>query len=156
MMNLRNFPFDLQRCHLQLRLDSGRDEFVQWGNVTGIYLGEELLTEYEIGGLTVDRQVIEGYSVAIISFTMNRRSSFYITSAYLPTTMLLLISYSSLYCPRDNRDLRVLMALTTLLVLYSLYQQISDNLPKTSYIKAIDIWFFFCITFIFSQVGTFD
>ncbi|CAL4108844.1 unnamed protein product, partial [Meganyctiphanes norvegica] len=31
-------------------------------------------------------------------------------------------------------------------------QQISDNLPRTSYIKAIDVWCFFSITFIFSQV----
>lgn len=111
------------------------------------------MTEYEVGSLTMDQRLAEGYSIAVVSFELGRRYSYYMTSTYLPMTMLLLISYASLFCPRDNRDLRVLMALTTLLVLYSLYQQISDQLPKTSYIKAVDVWCFFSITFIFSQVG---
>ena len=32
------------------------------------------------------------------------------------------------------------MSLTTLLVLTSLYTQTAANLPKTAYLKAIDIW----------------
>lgn len=114
---------------------------------------QKLLTEYEVGSLTMDQWSAEDHSVAMVSFTLGRRYSYYVTSTFLPMTMLLLISYATLFCPRDNRDLRVLMALTTLLVLYSLYQQISDQLPKTSYIKSVDVWCFFCITFIFSQVS---
>lgn len=93
-----------------------------------------------------------GYSQATVTINFQRRYSYYFTSAYLPIVMLMFISYASLYCPRDNLDLRVMMALTTLLVLFALYQQISDTLPRTSYVKAIDVWCFFAITFIFSQV----
>ena len=83
---------------------------------------------------------------------MERRYSFYVTTAYLPTAMLMMISYASLFCKVENIDLRVMMSVTILIVLYSLYQQISDGLPKTSYSKAVDIWCFFALSIIFSQV----
>ncbi|KAG7160120.1 Ligand-gated ion channel 50-like [Homarus americanus] len=124
-MNLRNFPFDTQQCHLLLRLTSARLDFLIWQDLNVTYLGE---------------------------ITLYRRFWFYLTSTYLPTIMLMVISYASLYCKRENTDLRVMMSLTTLLVLYALYQQISDGLPRTSYTKAIDVWCFFAITFIFTMV----
>lgn len=111
-----------------------------------------LLTEYEVGNVTVERQVDRDYSLAVISITFYRRFWFYVTSAYLPTVMLMMISYASLFIKRENDDLRVMMTLTTLLVLYALYQQISDGLPRTSYTKAVDVWCFFAITFIFTKV----
>jgi len=75
-----------------------------------------------------------------------------VTASYLPILMLMIISYASLFCKQESADLRIMMALTALLVLYALYQQISDGLPQTSYTKAVDIWCFFAITLIFSQV----
>lgn len=99
------------------------------------------------------RREEDRHSIAAIRVTLYRRFWFYVTSAYLPTIMLMLISYASLFCKRENSDLRVMMSLTTLLVLYALYQQISDGLPKTSYTKAVDVWCFFAITLIFTTVS---
>ncbi|XP_042887276.1 uncharacterized protein LOC122263045 [Penaeus japonicus] len=152
VMNLRNFPFDTQRCRLLLRLTSARQDFLLWEDLNVSYVGEVLLTEYEVGNVTVESQVDRDYSLAIITITFYRRFWFYITSAYLPTVMLMMISYASLFIKRENDDLRVMMTLTTLLVLYALYQQISDGLPRTSYTKAVDVWCFFAITFIFTKV----
>lgn len=151
-MDLQNFPFDTQHCKLLIRITSAREEFLRWSDLTVQYLGERLLTEYEVGDMTIQRREEDEYSVAVVGMIFYRRYWYYLTSAYLPTIMLMLISYASLFCKRDNRDLRVMMAITTLLVLYALYQQISDGLPRTSYTKAVDVWCFFAITFIFSQV----
>lgn len=41
------------------------------------------------------------------------------------------------------------MALTTLLVLYTLFNHTSDDLPDTAYIKMIDVWFLHCISILF-------
>lgn len=41
------------------------------------------------------------------------------------------------------------VALTTLLVLYTLFSQTSEALPSTAYVKMIDIWFFTVITLLF-------
>ncbi|XP_066941310.1 uncharacterized protein [Macrobrachium rosenbergii] len=113
---------------------------------------QELLAEYVVEDITIQKGAAEGYSLVVVGITFYRRYAYYLTSAYLPTIMLMIISYTSLFCKRENCDLRVMMALTTLLVLYALYQQISNDLPRTSYTKAIDVWCFFSITFIFSQV----
>lgn len=40
-------------------------------------------------------------------------------------------------------------ALTSLLVLATLFTQVSASLPKTSYFKMVDIWLLFCIFVIF-------
>ncbi|XP_042208523.1 uncharacterized protein LOC121856845 [Homarus americanus] len=122
-MDLRNFPFDNQHCSLLLRLTSARSDFLRWHKMTVDYPGEVLLTEYEVGKFSIDRQTIDEYSVARVKINFSRRYGYYLLSAYLPTVMLMIISYASLYCKRESRDLRVMMALTTLLVLYALYQQ---------------------------------
>ncbi|XP_037776760.1 uncharacterized protein LOC119573725 [Penaeus monodon] len=49
-------------------------------------------------------------------------------------------------------QVRAIMTLTTLLVLYTLFNQVSSALPDTAYIKMIDMWFFFCIFLIFSVI----
>ena len=104
--------------------------------------------------MTIKKRINEeDYSEVVVEIHLHRRYMFYITSVYLPTFMLLLISYASLFCKEENVDLRVMLVITTLLVLYALYQQISDGLPRTSYTKAIDVWCFFAIFYIFSLVS---
>ncbi|KAG7172288.1 Neuronal pentraxin-2-like 4 [Homarus americanus] len=49
-------------------------------------------------------------------------------------------------------QVRAIMTLTTLLVLYTLFNQVSSALPDTAYIKMIDLYFFFCISLIFSLI----
>ncbi|CAL4066552.1 unnamed protein product, partial [Meganyctiphanes norvegica] len=151
-MDLSTFPFDTQRCKICISFTSARKEFIEWNKINVQYLGEIYLTEYEIGGLEINKEDTGNYSTVVVVIPLKRRYSTYITSAYLPSTMLMLISYASLFVSQDNRDLRVMMSITTLLVLYTLFQQISDTLPNTSYIKSLEIWFFFAIVFIFSQV----
>lgn len=46
-------------------------------------------------------------------------------------------------------QVRVMTALTSLLVLATLFTQVSASLPKTSYFKMVDIWLLFCILLIF-------
>ncbi|XP_069192747.1 glutamate-gated chloride channel subunit beta-like [Procambarus clarkii] len=40
-------------------------------------------------------------------------------------------------------------ALTAVLVLATLFTQVSSSLPKTSYFKVVDIWLLFCIILVF-------
>ena len=44
------------------------------------------------------------------------------------------------------------MTLTTMLVMYTLFSQVSSGLPDTAYIKMLDMWFFFCIFLILSII----
>ncbi|XP_042874326.1 glycine receptor subunit alphaZ1-like [Penaeus japonicus] len=58
---------------------------------------------------------------------------------------MLIISYLTLFFVSDNFEVRVMTSLTTLLVMATLFTQVSSSLPKTSYFKLVDVWLLFCI-----------
>lgn len=51
--------------------------------------------------------------------------------------------------PYNLQQVRLPVALTTLLVLYTSFNQTSSSLPQTAYVKLIDVWYFFCIILLF-------
>jgi hypothetical protein len=42
-------------------------------------------------------------------------------------------------------DLAIGLSLTIMLVMYTMYQSISQVLPATAYLKFIDVWLIFCL-----------
>nr|XP_053626189.1 uncharacterized protein LOC128684076 [Cherax quadricarinatus] len=78
-----------------------------------------------------------------------RRYNFYLLTLYIPTTLLIFIAYATFFFNPDDFNSRITVAITSLLVLTSLFTQTSNALPKTSYFKLIDVWLFFSIVIIF-------
>ena len=78
-----------------------------------------------------------------------RRYGYAMLNIYIPSLTLLVISYVTLYFRPSIFEVRVMTALTSLLVLATLFTQVSASLPKTSYFKMVDIWLLFCIFVIF-------
>ncbi|XP_042893862.1 acetylcholine-gated chloride channel subunit acc-1-like [Penaeus japonicus] len=72
-----------------------------------------------------------------------------ILTMFVPTTIISLIGYGTFFFKWYDFTNRVMVSLTVLLVLTQLFSQTSDMLPKTSYFKLIDIWFFGSITYTF-------
>ena len=56
--------------------------------------------------------------------------------------------YGTLHLPAEFFNERGTMSLTTLLVFISLYTEMSSSLPKTSYVKHIDLWYMFSLTYL--------
>ena len=54
------------------------------------------------------------------------------------------MSFSS-YCQPAYFDVIVTVNVTLLLVLSTLFISVLDSMPRTSYIKMIDIWLIFCL-----------
>ncbi|XP_047496585.1 uncharacterized protein LOC125044171 [Penaeus chinensis] len=63
--------------------------------------------------------------------------------------MLLTIGYATLFVKFEILQVRLVVSLTTLLVLYTLFNNTSDTLPTTAYVKMVDLWFFFSIFVLF-------
>lgn len=59
------------------------------------------------------------------------------------------LQYVVMCCVTLFLQARLVLSLTTKLVLYTLFSQASSSLPNTAYVKLIDIWFFFCICTLF-------
>ncbi|XP_045624930.1 uncharacterized protein [Procambarus clarkii] len=149
--DLKMYPFDEQFCHMELTMLSASSRLLIFDKATtkAIYQGNPQLVEYFVGDVDIDFHNDRDFAVMIIKLQLLRRSGFIIMNVYIPSLLLLVISYLTLYFTPTNFQVRVLASLTSLLVMATLYTQASASLPKTSYFKMVDVWLLSSIFFIF-------
>jgi len=63
----------------------------------------------------------------------------------MPTITLLVIAEVTLHFDESKTELAIGLSLTIMLVMYTMYQSISESLIKTAYLKMIDYWLLFCL-----------
>ena len=63
-------------------------------------------------------------------FFFKRKFAYHLISVYIPSLSLLLISLATLYISIDHFEANIMVHLTAMLVMYTLYQAISISLPK--------------------------
>ncbi|XP_070001373.1 uncharacterized protein [Penaeus vannamei] len=149
---LFKYPFDTQVCSLLIKLDSADTTVVTFTNDSVVYSGLLTLPKYDVKDIVSELSERTGYAVMEVKFALERRWSLLVLTIFIPTILLLGIGYVTLFIQLAAIQVRSIMTLTTLLVLYTLFNQVSSDLPDTAYIKMIDMWFFFCIFLIFSVI----
>ena len=73
-------------------------------------------------------------------------------TTYLPTALLLLITYSTTFFKPCFFEAALSVNLTTMLVMTTIFISKMESLPQTSYMKMIDIWLILCQLVPFTQV----
>ncbi|ROT73560.1 Ligand-gated ion channel 50 [Penaeus vannamei] len=99
---------------------------------------------------SVSQQNKSGQRVVL---TLTNLYGYYISAVYIPTFLLIIVSYLTFFFPLDDFSNRITVSLTSLLVLSALFSQVASGLPKTAYLKLIDIWFLFCIMTDFTMMA---
>ena len=79
----------------------------------------------------------------LVEITLGRRLLSIILTAFLPTVLLNLIGHTANYFKGFFFEAVISVNVTVMLVLTTMFINISNNLPKTAYIKMIDIWLLF-------------
>ncbi|XP_042858648.1 glutamate-gated chloride channel subunit beta-like [Penaeus japonicus] len=146
------FPFDAQLCLLHFELVSASSSYMTLIPSKASYTGQDDLIEYSIGKVSIKMDEAGEFSSVSVYVRFQRRYVFYLLTLYIPSTLLIIIAYATFYFNPQDFNSRIVVALTSLLVLSSLYTQTSNSLPKTSYFKLVDIWLFFSIVIIFIVV----
>ncbi|XP_063592553.1 glutamate-gated chloride channel alpha-like [Penaeus indicus] len=100
---------------------------------------------YVVRDIFVNNLTLDNYAAQRLELVLRNQYIYYISAAYVPSCMLLIISYLTYYFDVEDFSNRVTVALTSLLVLATLFSELVGGLPKTSYLKLIDIWFLGCI-----------
>ncbi|CAL4096601.1 unnamed protein product, partial [Meganyctiphanes norvegica] len=95
---------------------------------------------------------IGNYSQVAVLITLDNLVSYYITNTYLPTFSLVIIAALTFFFPLDDFTDRIMVSVTALLVEAAFFTQVSSSIPKTAYLKLIDIWCLFCIIIIFFMI----
>ncbi|XP_063840385.1 uncharacterized protein LOC135089091 isoform X1 [Scylla paramamosain] len=151
-LELYSYPFDQQRCAVEVQLapESGGEAAVRFSPRTEVsYTGPETLAMYTVKH--VDRVDATENSLRV-EFELHRRQGVIMLSTFLPSGLLLLVSWATLFVQVTALNVRAIMSLTTLLVLYTLFANMSRSLPATASIKLIDVWFFFIIFLLFTNI----
>ena len=81
-----------------------------------------------------------------------RQQGYYITQVYLPSSMIVIVSWVSFYINRASAPARVGLGVTTVLTMTTLIGSTNRALPKVSYIKSIDIYLGFCFFMVFAAL----
>ncbi|KAG7166403.1 Glycine receptor subunit alphaZ1-like [Homarus americanus] len=136
---------------MQLQIQSASSEYLIFNSNDSYaqYLGQKFLIEYGIGLIDLQVDNAMQYSEMKVRIELIRRYGYAMLNIYIPSLTLLIISYVTLFFRPTIFEVRVMTALTALLVLATLFTQVSTSLPKTSYFKMVDIWLLFCIVLIF-------
>ena len=87
-----------------------------------------------------------------MTVVLKRRILNELLTTYLPSLLMLTIVYATNFFKDFFFEAVVMVNLTSLLVLTTLFISVSDGLPKTAYVKMIDIWLIFAQLIPFFEV----
>ncbi|KAA8588639.1 hypothetical protein FQN60_009984 [Etheostoma spectabile] len=92
------------------------------------------------------------YTCVEVIFTLRRQVGFYMMGVYAPTLLIVVLSWLSFWINPDASAARVPLGILSVLSLSSECTSLASELPKVSYVKAIDIWLIACLLFGFASL----
>lgn len=155
-MDYTNFPMDRQICPLSIESYgyTASDIKYSWKNEHAVGISED--SPLNLFGIIGHRQNSEyihlttgNYSRLNLQFELKRNTSHYLTQVYVPCIMLVILSWISFWLNRRAANVRLVICALSLLLMPIGLQLLSIELPKTAYIKAIDVYTGVSMTFVF-------
>ena len=68
---------------------------------------------------------------------------FHISTTYAPIVCLFIMVLGTLFIDKSHFEATIMVALTGMLVMQTLFQSISSSMPTTAYLKLLDYWLIF-------------
>ncbi|VDK63626.1 unnamed protein product [Onchocerca ochengi] len=161
IMDLSNFPMDVQTCHLIYESFNYNNQEVRmrWNtiNPNPVYVVSQIMLPDFIlinisSGLRIEKYPAGMWDELHVNFTFERRCIWYFMQAYVPTYLTIFISWVSFSLGPRAIPARTMLGVNALLAMIFQFGNIMRNLPRVSYIKAIDVWMLVSMTFIFSSL----
>ncbi|GFU55776.1 glycine receptor subunit alpha-3 [Nephila pilipes] len=169
-LNLVYYPFDSQNCVFKISLMSPNalNELKWIGSEESPYKNTrksvEVLKQPHLllfyfkdpTAHSVTEEFAEGnYTSLMVNFCMTRRLTGSVMNVYIPSTMIVVMSFVGFWLSVEHVPARVALSVTSLLTLCTQVHQYRTELPPVNYVKAMDIWLFVCIFFVFSTLVEF-
>ncbi|KAK2177922.1 hypothetical protein NP493_571g02017 [Ridgeia piscesae] len=141
-MKLSRFPMDNQTCRIALQsyAHAADEIIIMWDRYRQMELSEDItLSEFMLTKTTV------GYCTANYSagnhtciygeFQLNRQFQYYLVQTYIPTILIVILSWVSFWIDENAVPARITLGILTVLTMTSQSTVINQRLPRVSYIK---------------------
>ncbi|XP_034255607.1 gamma-aminobutyric acid receptor subunit beta isoform X8 [Thrips palmi] len=159
-MNLQYFPMDRQLCHIEIESFgyTMRDIRYKWNegpNSVGVS-NEVSLPQFKVLGHRQRAMEISlttgNYSRLACEIQFVRSMGYYLIQIYIPSGLIVIISWVSFWLNRNATPARVSLGVTTVLTMTTLMSSTNAALPKISYVKSIDVYLGTCFVMVFASL----
>ena len=122
------------------------------------YLGKQEMSSYFLKDIKYTQEMVEERNMfnlgSYVQFkiTLGRRLLSVMTTVYLPTILLNIIGHITHYFKPFFFESALAVNLTVMLVLTSMFISVVEGLPKTSYMKMVEVWLIFNLLLPFTDV----
>ncbi|XP_041940501.1 glycine receptor subunit alpha-2 isoform X2 [Alosa alosa] len=159
-MDLKNFPMDVQTCTMQLESFgyTMNDLIFEWKDdspvqvADGLTLPQFILKDEKELGYCTKHYNTGKFTCIEVNFHLERQMGYYLIQMYIPSLLIVILSWVSFWINMDAAPARVALGITTVLTMTTQSSGSRASLPKVSYVKAIDIWMAVCLLFVFAAL----
>lgn len=160
-MHLQFYPMDVQQCFIDLASYAYTTKDIEyiWKPHEPVQLKAGLsssLPSFQLNNVSTtyctSTTNTGSYSCLRTVLQLRRQFSYYLLQLYIPSCMLVIVSWVSFWIDRTAVPARVTLGVTTLLTMTTQSSGMNAKLPPVAYIKAIDVWIGACLTFIFGAL----
>ncbi|XP_074650248.1 gamma-aminobutyric acid receptor subunit beta-like [Tubulanus polymorphus] len=159
-MDLTYFPMDSQKCTLEVESFGYKTKDIKYywvrrSDAVGVDQDVQLPQFTVRGHKTVERVVnlsTGNYSRLSCEIFFERSMGYYLIQIYIPSTLIVVLSWVSFWLCRSAVPARVALGITTVLTMTTLISSTNASLPKISYLKSIDVYLVTCFVMVFASL----
>ncbi|CAG9585267.1 unnamed protein product [Danaus chrysippus] len=161
-MNFVLYPLDVQNCAIDFSSYKYTKEDVRfewrevapWFGLAGEQRREFRLPKYVVTFVTDKSNHIRNFgegehSAARLQIKLSRELRGYLLESYLPSSLFVIISWGSFCVIPEIVPGRMVLLVTTLLSLITMFDTVSTNSPDALELKCIEVWLISCTIFVF-------
>ncbi|ESO05191.1 hypothetical protein HELRODRAFT_77867, partial [Helobdella robusta] len=159
-MILNKYPMDNQTCKIEFGSYAYTTEDLEFEwrtDATAVEVNEAIsLPEYELKDVShvVCSQNIKStgsFPCLRAYFHLERRLKAYVLSTFLPSLLVVLLSWVSFWIDLDAVPARISLGILTMLTMTTQSSGHMRGVPAVSFTKAIDVWMATCLVFVFGS-----
>ncbi|XP_071545422.1 glycine receptor subunit alpha-4-like isoform X2 [Panulirus ornatus] len=155
-MNYGIYPHDTQECRMQMEsLSHTTEDLVfAWDTDVPLVVDDNIeLPQFDlVRNYTADCTQVYftgNFTCLEVVFQLRRRLGYYLFHTYMPTCLIVIMSWVSFWVKPEAAPARVTLGVTSLLTLSTQHAKSQSSLPPVSYLKIIDMFMSTCTVFVF-------
>ncbi|XP_070535022.1 glycine receptor subunit alpha-3-like [Ptychodera flava] len=160
-MKLQNFPMDEHTCSMMLLSYAydANNVVLHWNegiDAVAMYPDIEMpqftLINFKYVEEIMTYKHMKNKSCLEVFFYLKREMGYYILTNFIPSSLLVILSWVSFWLHLDATAARVALGITTVLTTATQLTIARGSLPEVSYPTAIDVWMTSCMFFVFAAL----